>query len=63
MRAPCSCHARYGGAKNYLGHSKRNLRNYYLYANLGASPICMVDDSGNAQDTYANNTCVRQCDL
>lgn len=50
----------YGGAKNYLGHSKRNLANYYIYADLGASPVCMVDDSLNAQDTYANNTCIHQ---
>jgi len=51
----------YGGAKNYLGHSKRNERNYYIYANLqGAIPVCMVDDSADAQDTYINNTCVHE---
>ena len=50
----------YGGAKNYLGHSKRNEKNYYIYADLGASPICMVDDSSNAQDTFINNTCIHQ---
>lgn len=50
----------YGGAKNYLGHSKKNMQNYYIYADLSASAICMVDDSSNAQDTYANNTCIHQ---
>ena len=48
----------YGGAKNFLGHSKVYLRNYYVYADLGNYPVCIVDDSLDAQDTLANCTCV-----
>mmetsp|Transcript_8222 Transcript_8222/g.24363 ORF Transcript_8222/g.24363 Transcript_8222/m.24363 type:complete len:587 (-) Transcript_8222:104-1864(-) len=48
----------YGGAKNFLGHSKLSERNFYIYADLGNSPVCMVDDSLDAQDTFANNTCI-----
>ena len=48
------------GGQNYLGHSKRNERNYYIYANLAPSPVCMVDDSPDAQDTFINNTCVHE---
>ena len=40
--------------------SKRSLNNYYIFADLGVSPVCMLDDSVDAQDTDANNTCVHQ---
>ena len=43
----------YGGAKNYLGHNKVYLRNYYIYADLSTAyegPFTHIGDS----DVFVN---------
>mmetsp|Transcript_2345 Transcript_2345/g.4308 ORF Transcript_2345/g.4308 Transcript_2345/m.4308 type:complete len:403 (+) Transcript_2345:2033-3241(+) len=48
----------YGGAKNYLGHTKVSTGNLYVYANLNGPGSCMIDDSSFGNDVYAENRCI-----
>jgi hypothetical protein len=50
----------YGGAKNYLGHSKKSLSNVYVHVELNPNgyAACYTDYSPNAFDEYSGNKCI-----
>jgi hypothetical protein len=54
----------YGGKKNYLGHSKTDHHEIYVYSDAkGGNYVCLCDhtpiaDSSNWNETWIQNTCV-----
>eukprot|EP00051_Salpingoeca_urceolata_P012843 m.160025 g.160025 ORF g.160025 m.160025 type:complete len:806 (+) comp17617_c0_seq1:93-2510(+) len=47
----------YGGAKNFLGHSKVSQNNLYVEVDANGFKACALDDSLGANDLFINNKC------